>query len=96
MADWFKQRILQELNLSLILVNQYWKILDLLAKENNTHVNYLIESGLQTVLMSEGIKSHIIKNLGQKIELHSITADDKELLKRLSNLPKRISYSLMM
>ncbi len=52
--------------------------LKLMAKENNTHINYLIESGLQTVLVQDVISFN--KESRPKDRVQYKTTYDKELL----------------
>lgn len=60
--------------------------LNTLAAENNTHVNYLIESGLQTVLSQNVITFN--KELRPKDRVQYKTTYDKELLEKVKQFAK--------
>lgn len=61
--------------------------LRVIAKENNTHVNYLIENGLKNVL-TEGIIT-FDKELRPKDRIQYKTTYDKELLEGLKEFAKK-------
>ena len=64
--------------------------LNALAKENNTHVNYLIESGLQTVL-SQGVIT-FNKESRPKDRVQYKTTYDKELLDHVKDICQAASF----
>ena len=68
--------------------------LNILAKENDTYVNYLIENGLQTVLAQEVITYN--KESRPKDRIQYKTTYDKELLDQVKEFAKDIIYLLMM
>ncbi|MGM0901023.1 MAG: rRNA methyltransferase [Bacillota bacterium] len=61
--------------------------LETLANENNTHVNYLIESGLKEVLTQNTISFN--KDLRPKDRIQYKTTYDKELLESLKQFAKK-------
>jgi hypothetical protein len=61
--------------------------LETLANENNTHVNYLIESGLIEVLTQNTISFN--KDLRPKDRVQYKTTYDKELLESLKQFAKK-------
>ena len=56
-------------------------LLDNLANEHNTYINYLLETGIQTVLDNDFIQYDRV--LRPKDRVHYRTTYDKELLKKL-------------
>lgn len=69
-------------NISKAILDQ----LDTLAKENDTHVNYLIETGLQEVLSQQVIIFN--KEVRPKDRIPYKTTYDKELLQEIKKTAK--------
>lgn len=70
-------------NISRLLVEK----LQLMAKDNNTHVNYLIENGLEN-LLTEGVIS-FNKDLRPKDRIQFKTTYDETLLNQLKEFAKQ-------
>ena len=83
-----------ELNLEPISVNPYLNQLQSIADEKDTHVNYLLENGLQNVL-AQGIITYN-KESRPKDRVQYKTTYDQELLDKLKSLLSSIIYLLMM
>ncbi|MHA6261091.1 rRNA methyltransferase [Sporosarcina sp. CAU 1771] len=66
--------------------------LKVIANENNTHVNYLIETGLKAVLEKDTILFD--KNLRPKDRIQFKTTYDKELLEDIKKFAKQNNYFL--
>lgn len=75
-------RIKFRTNISKSLLNQ----LDNMAVENNTHVNYLLESGLQNLIELDSISFD--KNCRPKDRVQYKTTYDKELLDQVKMFAK--------
>ncbi|MGP7815717.1 rRNA methyltransferase [Niallia sp. 01092] len=70
-------------NISKVLLKE----LNELAEENDTHINYLIENGLQYVLSNKSITYN--KDLRPKDRIQYKTTYDKELLANLKDFAKQ-------
>lgn len=78
-------RIAFRTNISRAIVEQ----LQLMAKENKTHINYLIESGLENLLLEKTISYN--KDLRPKDRIQFKTTYDKELLEQVREFAKEHS-----
>ncbi|WP_438310481.1 rRNA methyltransferase [Sporosarcina sp. FA9] len=64
--------------------------LKVIANENNTHVNYLIESGLKTILVQDIILFN--KELRPTDRIQYKTTYDKELLNNVKEFAKKNNF----
>ncbi|MFS0646576.1 rRNA methyltransferase [Siminovitchia sp. 179-K 8D1 HS] len=78
-----KSRVKFRTNISKMILNQ----LEELAEKHNTHINYLFESGLKTVLSSGGISFN--KKTRPKDRVQFKTTYDKDLLDAVKEFAKK-------